>query len=256
MIFVFLFALGTIFGSFLNVVALRFNTGLTLGGRSGCPTCGNELKAWELVPVLSFFGLRGRCSRCKTKISWQYPLIELFTGLVFATLYPHFAFSIAAYALALVIFALYIVILIYDLRHMIIPDKLVFPSMVLAIILRYFFIPSTQLDWFAGPLIFTFFALIWALSRGRAMGFGDAKLGLSIGLFLGAPLGFSAIVLAFWIGTVVALALLLRSRLESLSSSTKGLTMKSEIPFAPFLIVGAWVALGCSLDLFHVLTFF
>ena len=99
-----------------------------------------------------------------------------------------------------------------------------------------------------------FFATIWFLSRGRALGFGDAKLGLSIGLLLGAAQGFSAIVMAFWIGAAVSL-LYLFIRKSGFIKSEKELTIKSEVPFAPFLIMGAWLSLIFDLDILHVLSF-
>lgn len=230
----FLFVLGLIVGSFLNVVGLRYRSGRGVGGRSECPHCGKSLKWWELVPIVSFLALRGRCSACRSRISWQYPAVELFTGLIFATLsfvyWPAFCF--------------YIVILIYDLRHKIIPDSLVYASVVYAVVVRFFFLPSSALDWLAGPALLAVFALGWYLSKGRALGFGDGKLALSLGLLLGAAQGLSAVVMAFWIGALITGSLVLYGK--------KSLTMKSEVPFAPFLILGAWVALFYHLDLFHI----
>ncbi len=239
-----IFILGLIVGSFLNVVGLRFRSGLTLGGRSFCPTCGKKLSPLELVPVLSYLFLRGRCSVCKAHISYQYPLIELWTGVVFASLYFVFGLTIQ-YLLLIAVFCIYTVILIYDLRHKIIPDSLVYLSIVISLVYR-FLAHGTFVDWLMGPILFSAFGLIWLISRGRALGFGDAKLALSIGLLLGGPEGLSAIALAFWIGTLVTVPLMLFSR--------KGITMKSEIPFAPFMIFGAWVSVIFGFDLFHVQT--
>ena len=258
LITVFLFILGIIIGSFLNVLGLRWNSGLTLGGRSFCVVCQKGLPWWELVPVISFFTLRGKCSGCKTKISWQYPLIEFWTGLVFSTLYvarpfQFNLFGIILYILFVTVFSIFIVITIYDVRHKIIPDELVYTSIILSFIYRLIVLGSIY-DLLAGPILFSFFGLIWLASRGRAMGFGDAKLALAIGLLLGFPSGLSAVVLAFWIGSVVALSILVLSRIKlSLLPNVKGLTMKSEIPFAPFLIIGAWISYIYSLDLFYVL---
>src|SRR3989344_8884577 len=84
------FLFGLIIGSFLNVVIFRFNTGHTFGGRSGCMTCQNKLCWYELIPMISFFALRGRCRKCKAKISIQYPIVELLSGLIFAGLFLKF----------------------------------------------------------------------------------------------------------------------------------------------------------------------
>lgn len=242
MITLFLFIFGLVIGSFLNVLGLRWNSGLSIVGRSFCVICKKKLHWWELVPVMSFVSLRGRCSECKTKISWQYPLVELWTGLIFITV-P---------ILTIPIFCIYVVITIYDLRHKIIPDALSYSAVILAIIYRLSLGNFGLLDWLAGPILFLFFASIWFLSRGRAMGLGDGKLALSGGLLLGFSQGFSAITLAFWVGAAVSLSLLLFFRLFK---GEKRLTMKSEIPFAPFIILGVWISLIYHLDLFHVFAF-
>ncbi|MES2214152.1 MAG: prepilin peptidase [Patescibacteria group bacterium] len=253
-----LFVFGILIGSFLNVLGLRWNSGRGIGGRSFCVVCEKSLHWWELVPVISFVGLRGKCSTCKTKISWQYPLVELWTGLIFATLAQVFdptlgVTGLLSYLLSLAVFCIYIVLVIYDIRHKILPDELVYAAAIIALLLR-FLIGGSVLDWLSGLILFGFFALIWVLSRGRAMGFGDAKLAVSIGLLLGAPAGFSSLALAFWVGSVVTLSAMLISRSSTLFRGAKGLTMKSEIPFAPFLVIGAWLALILHLDLFHVTT--
>lgn len=195
--------------------------------------------------MLSFLLLRGRCSRCYGKITWQYPLVEIWTGLLFLTVPPIF----------LPVFCLYVVITIYDMRHKIIPDALVYVAVVLSAGIASLN-DYSPFDWLAGPILFGFFGAIWLLSRGRAMGFGDAKLALSIGLLLGAATGFSGVVLSFWLGASYGIILVLRSSLYPLLSGVKKITMKSELPFAPFLIVGAWLAVVFHLDLLHVSSFF
>ena len=246
---VLLFLLGTVVGSFLNVVGLRWDSPRhdgawsNFGGRSICPNCFKVLRWFELVPILSFLIQKGRCRNCGTRISYQYPLIELWTGLIFVTV-PY---------IFIPVFCIYIVITIYDLKHKIIPDPLVYSAILLSVVSRWLSVGST-LDWLAGPILFAFFASIWFLSRGRAMGFGDAKLGLSVGFLLGAAQSFSAIVLAFWIGALGSLAYLLLHKTGFIKKAKK-LTMKSEIPFAPFIILGAWLALVFDLDIFYVALF-
>jgi leader peptidase (prepilin peptidase) / N-methyltransferase len=192
------------------------------------------------VPIVSFFALRGRCSSCKTKISWQYPLVELGTGLIFMTLSP----------LYWPIFCLFMVITVYDLRHKIIPDSLVYTGIALALAHRAL-VGGSAFDWLVGPILFALFAFGWWVSKGRALGFGDAKLSLAVGLLLGGYLALSALAMAFWIGTAVTLPFVIRGYL----SQKKSLTIKSEIPFAPFIMLGAWVSLLFDLDIFHVLSF-
>ncbi len=262
LIYLFVFFLGAILGSFLNVVALRWNSGFGLNGRSMCVACGKTLRWFELIPLLSFILQRGKCRGCKVALSPRYLLAEIFTGIVFLNTFANFikngtsdTLSLLILIFVLAIFCIYIVILMYDLQHKIIPDALVYTSTILAIIYRII-VGGTLLDFFAGPIIFLFFYLIWLISRGRAMGFGDAKLGLSLGIFLGAANGFSGIILAFWIGTIISLGIITVSALGfPLWRRSKKLTMKSEVPFAPFLIIGAWIAYVWNLDLFNVFIF-
>ena len=237
----------------MNVVALRWDE-KNFGGRSRCHSCQKTLRWWELVPILSYFFLRGKCARCQAGISLQYPIIEIWTGFIFLSLYLVVRFT-TYYLLLTAVFCIYVVITIYDTKHKIIPDELVYSAILLSLVFNLLNFPTSQLiNLAAGPIIFLFFATIWFLSRGRALGFGDAKLGLSIGLLLGAAQGFSAIVMAFWIGAAVSL-LYLFIRKSGFIKSEKELTIKSEVPFAPFLIMGAWLSLIFDLDILHVLSF-
>ncbi|MDD5721144.1 MAG: prepilin peptidase [Candidatus Pacebacteria bacterium] len=261
------FILGLIIGSFLNVVILRLNTQKSFGGRSGCMSCRNKLSWYELIPVFSFLGLGGRCKNCKTKISIQYPLVELITGLVFAFLFlkfsaeggpasggqfsfltPLFFFNYAYYA---VIFSLLIVIAVYDLKHKIIPDILSFVFGILAFAGLLFLNSSrflgfslhipTLLEFLSGPIIAAPFAFFWLVSSGRWMGLGDAKLAIGLGWLLGLSLAFSGVAIAFWIGSIVGILLVIFS---------KKYGIKSELPFAPYLVLGAFLAFIFSLSFF------
>ncbi len=256
------FLFGLIIGSFLNVVIYRLNTGRSLGGRSACLSCQKTLRAYELIPVFSFIGLWGRCRSCKNKISIQYPLVELATGLIFATLFLKFSdlfisntlnFA-ATYVYYAAIFSLLTVIVVYDIRHKIIVDALSLTLAILAFIGLFFFNPSNfsgsisfyphlpaVLDFLSGILVALPFALLWLVSGGKWMGLGDAKLSLGLGWLLGLPLAFSGLVLAFWLGAIVGIALIIFSRKYSI---------KSEIPFAPYLVFGAFLVFIFGLHIF------
>jgi len=258
------FIFGTIVGSFLNVVILRYNSGRSIvSGRSSCPHCRHELGLFELVPVISFLVLGGRCKKCGSKISWQYPMVELLTGILFAAIYfkdicqvlakscqlsifliPNSLFLI----LDLIVFAILIVILVYDMRHKIIPDGLVYAFTALSLVKMFLMAPPgvlggafSYLNLLAGPLFFIPFFLLWYFSGGRWMGFGDAKLALGIGWFLGFVGGLSAIILGFWSGALIGVILLIVEK--------RKVTMKSEIPFAPFLILGLTLVYFFNWDL-------
>lgn len=236
----FVFVLGTFIGSFLNVVILRHNTGRTVGGRSSCATCGKTLRWFELIPLISFIVQRGRCRTCGARMSIQYPLVEAGTGILFLAVVLQ-NWPIAEMAVALLAVSLLVVIFVYDLRHMIIPDLFVWMLVGVGFVSLFissvggFELPSLS-EMLAGPLLAAPFALIWLLSSGAWMGLGDAKLTLGLGMFLGVRAGLAMLLYAFWIGALASLALVLVQRLR-LSSGENHLTMKSEVPFGPFLIL-------------------
>jgi prepilin signal peptidase PulO-like enzyme (type II secretory pathway) len=265
---IFFLILGSIIGSFLNVVILRLNTGRGLNGRSGCLSCAKKLHWHELVPIISFFALKRRCSGCKSKISWQYPLVEISTALIFLGVFlkqlPIFYYapvlSILGLVIYLIIWSILIVIFVYDLKHTIIPNTLVYTFSGLAFVFSLISIPYDLwfkfpyvLDIFSGLIFFIPFFLLWFLSRGRWIGLGDGKLALGIGCLLGFISGLSAIVLSFWIGAIFAVFLMLLSRLNI---SVRGITIKSEMPFAPFLIIGTLILFFVPLDILGLALFF
>jgi leader peptidase (prepilin peptidase)/N-methyltransferase len=256
------FVLGLLVGSFMNVVILRFGTGLSISrGRSKCFACGKGLAWYELVPLLSFFFQMGRCRGCLTKISWQYPLVELATALSFVLIYTrtlHVATayeSLVAFVLLCAFFCLYIAIFVYDLRHKIIPDAFSYTAALIAlglIVLEWNMTGEVDLyRVIAGPILFLFFYFFWFVSRGTWMGFGDAKLALSIGWFLGLWKGIAAILLSFWIGAIVSLLIILVQRFRT---KRRKLGMKSEIPFAPFILIGFATAFIWGLDIQRILS--
>lgn len=264
LIFVFIFLLGTIIGSFLNVVIYRFNTGKTIvKGRSICMTCNRTLRWYELVPIVSYLAQSGRCRRCREIISYQYPIVEFSSGLIFTLLAYHFLpilfilpstyiFLLTFFAL---IFSILIVIMVYDIRHKIIPDTLSYSYAILSLLSIFInhtgigalFVLPTLSAFIAGPLLALPFALLWFFSRGRWMGLGDAKLMLGLGWMLGLLFGLSAMILSFWIGSVVGLLIML--------FSNKKIGLKTEIPFAPFLIISTLIVFLLNLDIFTLVSF-
>jgi len=245
-----IFILGLIIGSFLNCVIYRLEKEKKLTGRSYCPDCKHILEWQDLVPIFSFLFLRGRCRYCHKKISRRYPLVEIATGSMFLLIsifqLPKFEFSIFYFLFS--IFSFYvvsslIVIFAYDLKHYIIPDKVLFPAIGISFIYR--FLGSFQISNFKfeivsfGSYIFAalmasgFFLLIYLISQGRWMGFGDCKLAILLGLILGFPKILLALFLAFLFGAIIGIILLLLRKKK----------LKSEVPFAPFLITGALLSM-------------
>ncbi|MFA7193511.1 MAG: prepilin peptidase [Candidatus Paceibacterota bacterium] len=260
--------LGIIIGSFLNVVILRFNTGKGLNGRSGCLSCNKKLHWHELIPVVSFFLLKKRCSGCLSKISWQYCLVEISTGLMFLGIFLK-QLSVFTYAPLLaiigmiayfIIWSLLIVIFVYDIKHTIIPNSLVYTfagiSFLYAVISTpydlWFQFPFA-LDIVSGFIFFVPFFCLWFFSSGRWIGLGDGKLALGIGFLLGFISGISAIILSFWIGAIFGILIMLLSRLNIRGQN---ITIKSEIPFAPFLIIGTLILFFVPIDILGLTLFF
>lgn len=251
MLSLFFFLFGSCIGSFLNVVIYRYNTGLSINGRSQCFSCSRRLKWFDMFPIASFLTFRGRCRTCKSKISWQYPLVELVTAILFLAIFRMDGLSVAL-VFDLIIFSTLTVMTVYDIRHKIIPDGLVIFFVVTGLVKMllpllhggHFFL----LNFLAGGIFFVPFYLLWKVSGGKWIGLGDGKLAIGIGAFLGFASGLSAIVVGFWLGAIFGLAYLGIQRIcrsawfsrtwLGLFFARNSLTMKSELPFAPFLILG------------------
>ncbi len=261
--FIVLFVLGLLIGSFLNVVILRYNTGQFFKKRSACFSCNQTLDWHDLIPLFSFLLLRGKCKKCKSKISIQYPLVELTTGLLFVLLGAKFfqltLFDINSFVFAFVLYALVfcilIVISVYDIKHKIIPDAFVYAFIFLGVLSTTLtFFPTTHFefpvwaDLLGGIVAASPFFLLWLISKGKWMGFGDVKLALGIGFFLGIEKSIIALLLSFWIGALVGLILLWINK--------KNVTIKSEIPFGPFLVIGFALVFFLNLDLYSILNAF
>jgi len=257
--YVIVFIFGTIIGSFLNVVIYRLGTGASIiYGRSMCFSCGKTLSWYELIPVFSFVIQNGKCRKCKSKISWQYPAVEATTGLLFL-----FTWMLNVQMVELffywVIISILVVIAVYDIRHKIIPNGFVYAFIALSLIklIWYSDYQVVQMwDFLAGPVLFLPFAALWFMSRGTWMGFGDAKLAWGIGWFLGLSMGIAAVILAFWVGALWGLGLIALSHIHKLLLRRKAFTMKSEIPFGPFLVLGTLLVFFFNIDIFSLVQVF
>ncbi len=260
------FVIGTIMGSFLNVVAYRMHTGRSLDGRSHCMSCGETLRWYELFPVMSYLMLRARCGNCSAYIPYRYLLVELLTGGAFLLMYSLFGQDVVWLILYALLATLLILIIVYDLRHTIIPDELSIGVGIIAFLMlgyRWYLgegMISLYGDLFAGVGIAGFFYGLWYVSKGRWIGLGDAKLALPLAVIAGASSAISMLVLSFWIGAAVSLLLLgLQNLIEKgktmLNFSFGQLTMKSEVPFAPFLIAGFLLAHLFHADIFVITSY-
>jgi leader peptidase (prepilin peptidase) / N-methyltransferase len=247
MVIIFLI-LGLIIGSFLNAVVYRLNAVESLMERSHCPHCKKKIRWFDNIPLLSFIVLSARCRDCGEKISWQYPIVEATTGIIFAIVGNYFFFSydssswmLTAYYL--VIFSLLFVIFIYDLKYMEIPMVILWIGVAitafyfLSVDWQNFQIAMSILDLktisglLGGLVAFMFFFALASYSKETWMGYGDAYIGLLAGFIVGWPNITWTLLISFTIGALVSVGLIVMRKK----------TMKSQVPFAPFLISGVFL---------------
>jgi len=267
LLFIIIFLTGLIVGSFLNCVIYRLESlsgrpqrsslWRALRGKSFCPHCKHTLGWQDLIPVFSFLILKGKCRYCGKKISLQYPLVEIATGLLFVLIinyqFPKIEMlsnltivGLLDVCFLFLVSCFLIVIFVYDLKHFIIPDKIIYPAILVVFLYRLFellkfghwdLIGNWKLEIgnFLGAAFGTagFFLFIVLVSRGKWMGVGDIKLAFLMGLFLGFPNILIALFFAFLIGAIIGVGLILAKRK----------TLKSEVPFGPFLVTGTFIAL-------------
>ena len=217
--------LGLSIGSFLNVIIFRLGKkGGILLGRSECPHCGHTLKWRDLIPVLSFLSLKRKCRYCRRKISWIYPAVEILTAVAFLA-YVHFRNTYDVEVIyGLVLISGFIVIVFSDLLELIIPDKIVFPLIILAFVFNLF-TADISARLITALVLGAIFAIMYLGSRGQWLGLGDAKLVFLIGLALGYPLGVLAVLLSVWTGALVGIVLVM----------AKKATLKTALPMGTFL---------------------
>lgn len=236
---------GLIIGSFLNVVIYRFHTGKSLNNRSHCLSCGRILSWYELFPVFSYLVLQGRCRSCHSFIPYRYILVEIITAILFVTAFLHFDGWIR-FLLQCAFLSVLVVVVVYDIYHKIVPDELSVVLALLAITIAAFTsVEFGSVTYFSKAILagivpaFGLF-LLWYFSHGRAIGLGDAKLAFPLGILLGLQNLFSFVVLSFWLGALVGVFLILlstRFRKWRIFGQRAYVNMKSELPFAPFLIL-------------------
>lgn len=225
------FIYGIIFGSFFNVVGLRVPKKESIvSPPSHCTNCQRKLNALDLIPVISYVFLRGKCRRCGVKISPIYPLMEFITGAFFMLAYWMLGFS-AELIVALVFISLLIIITVSDIAYMLIPDKVLLPFGLVLLLLRFVSPLTPWWDSLLGAAVgFGVLLTIGILSKG-GMGGGDIKLFFVIGLVLGTIQVLLTLFIAALIGSVVGIIVL----------RVKGKGRKTPIPFGPSIAMAALI---------------
>ena len=262
--YIFIFSLGAIIGSFLNVVIHRVpNEESIVFPNSACPKCGNAIKFYDNIPVLSWLILGGKCRNCKEKISFRYPAVELLTALLFILTFSQIG-PTAFLPVALIFVTTIIALVFIDAENMILPDVINYPLLVFALLVRLIFplfisaefftdlnfAPLTMLKTYPVWLVSLLGAIlgglvgggflwlvgfIWEKLRGvEAMGLGDVKIMFAVGALLGWRLTLLSIFLGAFSGAIIGLFLIFRQKEKD---------FQAQIPFGVFLGIGSILAL-------------
>ncbi len=263
MIELLIFIIGLCIGSFINAFQYRQEIRRKNTGRSFCPKCKRQLAWHDLIPVVSWIILLGKCRYCKKQISTQYPLVELLTGTLFVAFglksgfiakfndlllgnYGSFEGEIVTefskfFCLALIIFC-FVTLALHDYKTKYILSALVYLAIVASGVLLLLNYHDVWSFWPIFKYLYPYlipaiiasaiFYLIYALSKGKWMGAGDIEIAFLIGIFLGWPNTSVAFYIAFVSGAIVGTVLLITQRAK----------LKSEVPFGPFLIAGTLTA--------------
>lgn len=266
---------GFIVGSFLNVVVFRMRSGMGISGRSECLSCRKQLGWWELVPIVSYCMLRGKCASCRTPFSIQYVLVESITGILFGIIgfqflglaFQNLSLFIVTTLFWVIVTSIMVVIATYDIRHKVIDGSFLIAFTILVLIgvlfgdfSHGFFAITGWQGIGIGPFVSALlvsapFFILWLLSRGAWIGFGDIEIMALFGLAFGLMRGFSAVIFGFWLGalfvTVVFAYLYVRSMISK--SYKVAINPKHAIPFGPFLFAGFFLVGVLGVNLFSIL---
>ena len=231
---IYMFAIGTIMGSFFNVIGHRLSKNESaIKPRSHCESCGHTLAWYELIPIVSFLIQGGKCRKCRTKLSWWYPLIEIITGIFFVGCYLYYGFTYDL-LLALIISSVLIITCISDFNYLVILDEVLVVSSLAALVVIFLKegFNGLIISLLSGLLMFFFMLMVKIVGdkafKRESLGGGDIKLSLFIGLVLGYKLSFINLVLASFLALPVAFYYLVKLK-------------DREVPFGPFLIISTFI---------------
>jgi len=262
MLVFFIFIFGLCLGSFLNVLILRLKSGQSLSGRSICPSCKQTIAWYDNIPLLSFIILQAKCRTCQVKISWQYPAVELISGLLWLVGYLKFIAPSQAgsflthsgllnlwqsnpivcwhFFIFCIFASILLVLFVFDTRWYILPDQITIPAIAIALVFNLFL--GLDWRWLLGSMVLgaAWFGLQYVISRGTWVGEGDIRFGALVGAMVAS---WQGLVVTFFVsyvgGSIVAIILLLLHK--------KG--WKSQLPMGAFLAVATVIALLWGSDL-------
>lgn len=232
------FVIGAAVGSFINAAEYRLFRGIGLlkekgaPARSRCTHCQAVLKPLDLIPIISFLVLRGRCRSCHKPVSWQYPMVEVAAGVIALILYLQFGLALESLVVACFGWLL-LFFFVYDLKYQLVPDQIILPAIVIVLLCSLWRGHSLTSLLLGALIAGGFFAAQYVLSRGRWIGAGDIRLGVLLGMMLGWQLTIVALFFAYVSGAIVALVLLIRRTAQ----------LHTKIPFGTFLAVAGFISL-------------
>lgn len=246
---VFMLIMGTIFGSFYNVVGYRIPNGLSIvRPGSFCPKCNHSLKWYELIPIFSYVFQQGKCRSCKERISIIYPMVEITTGILFAVSYYIFGFSYE-FILLLIVSSFLVIVIVSDINYLIIPDEVTFFFCLLLFFVKLI-MDGFESSIFAlgyGLVLFGTMYLIMLLGnlifKKESMGGGDVKLMFFVGMAIGPVLGIFSIFLSSVIALPLSLMVYMKDR-------------DNVIPFGPFILIAAFIIILFGIDSNMILSIF
>ncbi|WKZ24977.1 MAG: prepilin peptidase [Patescibacteria group bacterium] len=243
-LFVLIILFGLIIGSFLNCLIWRLYAGETLLGRSYCPHCRVNIGWYDNIPFLSYLILLGKCRHCRKSIHWHYPLVEVLTAGIFALVFYYLSrFNGLAFdwdwtvwltlARDLFIVCIFLVILIMDMRWYVVSDLVTIPAIVIITVINLLLGYSWSIIGLGALVGGGFFLLQYLISRGRWIGDGDIRIGLLLGVFFGWPMVISSIGLAYGLGAIAGIILLITRKKKA----------HSMMPLGSFLAIGGIISI-------------
>lgn len=242
-------------GSFANLIADRLNVRSIWGGRSICLNCGEKLTWRELVPVLSYIFLGGKCKHCKSKLTPSFLVSELGAGvltvllynLIFSSQVISLTVKVATFSLMCLIMISMIAIAIYDLRHKFVPFKMIEVLFVVGALLmglRFYLFGFNLYELLSPLIVSSIFTIIYLISRGAWVGMGDVMLYFVCGMIFSLPIAVTGFFYSIWLGAFVSFVLLILNKKEY--------NLKTEIPFTPFIMIGMLLAYLTSTDILNL----
>lgn len=246
---IFVWVIGCIFGSFYNVVGYRIPNGLSIvRPGSFCPKCNHTLKWYELIPVVSYLIQKGKCRVCKERISIIYPMVEITTGILFATSYFIFGFTYEL-IIALIVSSFLVIVIVSDINYLIIPDEVTFFFSLLLFLTKFFVegFKSAFVALLSGLFLFFVMYLIMVLGnfvfKKESLGGGDVKLMFFIGMLLGPVLGMFSIFLSSLIALPLSLLVYFKHK-------------DNVIPFGPFILIAVFIIILFGIEASMILGIF